>query len=460
MILELREGQQEAYDIMRSGENFFLSGDAGTGKTELLRKFINDSRKDKLKVVVCAPTGLAADKIGGTTIHRAFGYPTCVLNSSTKEVEVDIKEKDSDENMKIRSHRFVTNGVLDDANIVIIDEISSVRLDLFQLVTSQIMDENRRRETLGSGSPIQLVVSGDFAQTKPVYTSDDERNRDDLKLVKLLYKNVKEGYSFESENWNKMNFVVKHLTEVIRQEDKTFSHVLKCLRLGKEEGIKALDWLNKNIKIRKWDGEAVVICGTKKEVDMINEMKYKELKGEGTNFIEECRMNEGYRINNSDRRNSKVVSLKVGAQVMCLINEKDAKYKNGSIGEITKINKDTVSVKFDNGEFEFTKYTWDIKDGFDNKIGEVTQIPLTLAYAITVHKAQGQTFEKVCIKPSIYFDEAMHYVAVSRVKTLDGLQLYDGEEFTDIVTFSSGYQRPIKLTNDTVRKFLINNNLV
>lgn len=452
---DLNEGQQKAFDVMLTGENCYISGEAGTGKSYLVNKFIKESKSKGLKVVVCAPTGIAADNIGGVTIHRAFGYPATVLNANIDPKKVKIY----DEEVTVDSHRFITNGVIEDANIIIVDEISSVRLDLFELLTSQILDVNNRRAAIeDKRGPVQLIVTGDFTQTKPVVVIKKAIKKDEPSKLKQIYPYYVDGYAFESKNWSKMNFKMFNLSEVIRTSDKDFSYVLRCLRFGDE---RALWWFNDNIH-NKWDGESTVICGTRKEVDTINNECLNKLEGKTYIFNESSKMEPGYTLTDGDRRNSEVIKLKEGARVMCLVNDKDGRYVNGSRGYVTAVDGDKVRVAFDNRDNTviIEPYTWQIKDGKDEIIGSVTQIPLVLAYAMTVHKVQGQTMDKACIKPSIYFDYAMHYVALGRVKTLEGLQFYGDEIFTKYVTYESGYKSNIKLASKNVINFLRDNNLI
>lgn len=453
---ELQEQQKQLFDIMSTGVNCFVSGEAGTGKSFLLKTFIKESRKKGLKVVVCAPTGIAADNIDGTTIHRAFGYPVGVLNAygDTKIVKVKIKGTNYvNEKAPIR---FLVNEALRDADIIIVDEISSVRMDLFTLLATQIQDTNKKRNinagVNGTGL-IQLIVSGDMFQTGPV----SQPNKDEPSVLKQLYPTYSSGYAFESPKWEEMQFNYLNLTKVIRQEDEEFSKKLGELRKG---DIRILDWLNERIN-NTWDGETIVICGTNQEVKDINEQFLNNLSGREYIFREEMKSIPGYELNDGDRRNDEIVRLKVGARVMCLVNDKNDFYHNGSLGVVTRITPTSCFVKFDKvpAEVEVGIYTWHIKNGKDEEIGTIRQIPLKLGYAITVHKVQGQTFDKICLKPDIYFDPAMHYVAVGRCKTLEGIQFY-GNKFSNRVTFASGYQRDINLVSYSVLNFANEHNLM
>lgn len=456
MEFELTADQQDAYDAMVTGNNCFISGEAGTGKSFIINKFIKDARERGLKVVVCAPTGIAADNIDGTTIHRAFNYPVGVLNAYGDKKEVIVKLKGTTYKNEKEPLRFLVNEALRDADIVVVDEISSVRMDLFTLLATQIQDTNRKRNinaSVNGEGLIQLIVSGDMFQTGPV----SQQDKDEPSVLKQLYPTYNSGYAFESPKWEEMNFKYVNMTKVIRQEDVEFSQALGLLRKG---DARVLAWLNNKIN-NKWDGETIVVCGTNPEVKEINERFLNSLEGEEHIFKDKMESNPGYELNDSDRRNDEIVKLKVGARVMCLVNDKNNLYRNGSLGIITKITPHSCMVKFDKmpSEVEVGIYTWYIKNGKDEIIGTIKQIPLKLGYAITVHKVQGQTFDKVCLKPEIYFGPAMHYVAVGRCRTIEGIQFYNGK-FSNKVTFASGYQRDINLISYEVLEFAKEHNLL
>lgn len=456
MEFELTADQQEAYDAMVTGNNCFISGEAGTGKSFIINKFIKDARERGLRVVVCAPTGIAADNIDGTTIHRAFGYPVGVINAYGEKKIVSVKVKGVTYKNEKEPIRFVVNEALRDADIIVVDEISSVRMDLFTLLATQIQDTNKKRNInagVNGEGLIQLIVSGDMFQTGPVAQSD----KDEPSVLKQLYPTYNSGYAFESPKWNEMNFKYINMSKVIRQEDEEFSQALGLLRKG---DARVLAWLNNKID-NKWDGETIVVCGTNPEVKEINERFLNSLEGKEYIFKDKMESNPGYELNDSDRRNDEIVKLKVGARVMCLVNDKNNLYRNGSLGVIAKITPTSCMVKFDkvSSEVEVGIYTWHIKNGKDEEIGTIKQIPLKLGYAITVHKVQGQTFDKVCLKPEIYFGPAMHYVAVGRCRTLDGIQFYNGK-FSNKVTFASGYQRDINLVSYEVLEFAKEHNLL
>ena len=436
--IELKSGQKKAYDIMVSGKNCYISGDAGTGKSKLIEKYVYDMKNKGKNIIVCAPTGIAADNINGITFHHAFGYPAKVLSVNDQRIKVS---------------NNITN-----ADIIIVDEVSMLRIDAFEVFASQVqLVLNRRKAQKESGikldhDNLQIIMLGDFFQLQPVVVSD----KGEKEALKQLYPRFNVGYAFESKYWDLMDFEYINLDEVIRQKDVVFSTALKHLKNGE---MKILDWLSLNIK-NNWDGVTTVLCGTNKEVEKINNEHLSLLSGPTYTYDEVVTKYSDVEITEGDRRNDKKVILKVGARVMSLINNKDDNFFNGSRGIVTQVDNDGVWVHFEGNAapVKVQRYTWDVNTYKTDKvvepviIGTINQIPIRLAYAITVHKAQGQTFDKIAIKPDKLFAFGHHYVAFSRCKTLEGIQLVE-RPIPKVITFDSGYTRKVVLTSEEVFNF-------
>lgn len=388
----LNKEQKEALEIMESKANIFLTGNAGTGKSYLLNTFIQNAQAAKKKILVTAPTGVAAINIGGSTIHRAFKVPIDPIGPDT--------------NIKVPS-------VVEEADTIIIDEISMVRADVFYYIYCVITSAEKIAK-----KKIQLIVVGDFFQLPPVMTRTDRRI-----LEQMWNYDFEEGYAFATKTWQKLNFRNITLTTTIRQKDPIFSEILNAIRQGSYYGVKNLQ----QMASKEWQKEAIYLCGTNNEANEFNEKKLDELKTKEHIMYATIKG----RVNKNDKPADDILKIKEGARVMSVVNDFNGKYQNGSMGNVTKIiSSKKIKIKFDNGnECTVEPYTWEVVE-YDifqgelqkNVIGTFTQFPLKLGYAITIHKSQGQTFEKININPKC-FCEGQLYVGLSRCTTLSGLYL-------------------------------------
>ena len=403
--IRLTKDQQKALDIMNSGQNVFLSGEAGTGKSFVLNEFIKQN--DSKNIIVCAPTGIAAINVGGTTIHRLFNIPKNI-----------IKPKD---------YNMWPDPVITAADIVIIDEISMCRVDLFEYVVRTLEKSERisaRKIIPGRKSSDilktkQLIVVGDFYQLSPVVNS---KERDILKKF-WGEKYFGDGYAFLSPLWEKLNFHNVILKEIVRQKgDDEYIENLNKIRVGDYQGI---DWFNKHAKMEAI-ANSIYLCGTNGEANAINIRESKAIKGKEMDYIAVV----NGKVAPNEKATTDVLTLKVGMQVMTLVNDVMGKYQNGSIGKIIALNYGYVTVRFNDGECADIKpYSWEVidykcKNGEINKIkiGEFKQIPLKIAYAVTIHKSQGKTYRSANISPKCFADGQL-YVALSRVQSIDGVSL-------------------------------------
>lgn len=409
-IVNLTTEQQNAMDILESGANVFLSGEAGTGKSYVLNEFIRRYEKKK-SIIVCAPTGIAAINVGGATLHRVFKAPIGVIRPG------EYNSKPDDAVIK--------------ADIVIIDEISMCRFDLFEYIirtircAESLRQQELNRDALTNGTelvvnaPKQIIVVGDFFQLAPVIAGNDRE---------ILFKYWDEnkygcGFSFASDLWWELGFKPVVLTEIIRQRgDDSYIENLNKIRVGDPSGI---GWFNAHVSRRPIEG-AINLCGTNRAADTINTEESEALPGE---FVEYYSQING-QVNESDKATSDILALKVGMQVMTLVNDMDAGYQNGSLGKVVALHEDMVEVRLDNGRLvKVIPYVWEIY-GYEIQgerlekvvLGDFKQIPIKVAYAITIHKSQGQTYSKVNVAPNC-FAEGQLYVALSRAQSIDGMSL-------------------------------------
>ena len=448
----LTKSQQYAMDMLESRRNVFLTGEAGTGKSYVLQRFIGLQEKRKANILVCAPTGVAAVNVGGVTLHRLFRLLPSMMSPN--------------EDYKVP--KLVLR-----ADCIIIDEISMCRGDLFY-TTMQII---RKAERM-TRRHIQVVVVGDFYQLPPVLRNEEREAYRKLWLPKmkeeyLSYKNA-ERFPFTMKIWDEMKFAFVCLQEVVRQDDKDFVKALEMARVGDKN---SLNWIMGHINTNP-QPKAIYLAGLNKDVADKNRMELEKIKEYKHVFTAEITG----KAEAKDFVADEFLELKVGSRVMILVNDPDKRFVNGDMGNVIDIlegfmgEPSSIKVKLDKGliveigpfEWEMNSYRLEeqdvprvfrVKEKQDDKwidvnpemrqipyqegeeldegqvikhikenhlvkevVGTFCQIPLKLAYAITIHKSQGQTFDKVNLNPWC-FDDGMLYVALSRVRTIDGLHI-------------------------------------
>ncbi len=391
----MTEGQARAMNAIRSGRNVFLSGEAGTGKSFVLNRFLEELPADS-GTLVCAPTGIAAINIHGATMHRTFGIPIRPL-------------------MPWEEPAHLSNELLS-ARRIIIDEISMCRFDVFQYTAACILAAERK-----SGIHKQLILVGDFFQLPPVLTEKDRE------ILCQLWDtdDVGDGFAFQAPLWKAFDFVNVILTEQVRQrDDADFVRHLNAIRGGDKA---ALDWFNAHAASSSRDG--ISLCPTNREAAAINHAEASRLKGEWSTFRSSCYG----KVAPADKPTEDVLQLKPGMQVMTLVNDPEERFQNGSIGEIEQIMEEerSVVIRFENGQSAKVRpYVWEIMEPELNEegvlsmkaIGRFIQLPIRIAYAITIHKSQGQTFSNVNLTPSCFVTGQL-YVAISRLTSVSGLYL-------------------------------------
>ncbi|OYX43421.1 hypothetical protein B7Y94_01785 [Candidatus Saccharibacteria bacterium 32-49-12] len=383
--------QELALAILLSGKSALLTGAAGTGKTHLLNNFITQSRSLGKKVSVTATTGLAATHLNGNTIHSWSGLG---INDYLPDNFFERLSKTRRE-------------LIEKTDILIIDEVSMLhdfRLDM--------LDE-ALRGIRGSEQPfggIQLVMSGDFFQLPPINRGNSRGG----------------GFVVYSRAWQELQPVVLYLKHQYRQEEGELLEILTALRSGDVRRRHAEKLLERTEATPKGD-DITELHTVNVDVDKINSARLAQLVGDEVSYSQ---MSTGSKVYVESLQRSvlapEVLVLKRGALVMAVKNAADRKYANGSIGTVVGFEPltDYPIVEFRNGrEVTMVPDTWELRDG-ERKRASISQIPLRLAWAITVHKSQGMTLDAAKIDLRRAFVEGMGYVALSRVRDIENLYLY------------------------------------
>jgi ATP-dependent exoDNAse (exonuclease V) alpha subunit len=386
--------QEEAFKILKMGNNVYLTGPAGSGKTFLLNKFINYLKKNNKGVGVTASTGIAATHIGGITIHSWSGLG----------IKSDLSKEDMKKLLKRRyiKKRFENTGVL------IIDEISMFNSFQFDLLNKICQTFKNNLKPFGG---MQIVCSGDFFQLPPIA-------RD----------NKKAGFITESEVWNDMDIKVCYLEEQYRQkkQEKLYA-ILNNIRSNKCEEAKRL--LN-GFSYKKGEMEPVKLYTHNVDVDVINNLELSKIKEKEFIYGMESRGNEKIvGILKNGCLAPETLKLKVGANVMFVKNNFEEGYINGTIGRVVSFNDQNLPIveTLSGRMIKAETATWVIEE--ENYLkAEIKQLPLRLAWAITVHKSQGMNLDTAEINLSKCFVEGMGYVALSRLRSLEGLNLLGANE--------------------------------
>lgn len=410
MDVKLTDEQLKFVENVKSGKNVFLAGLGGTGKSFVVKYIIQWAKEAKKNVIVCAPTGIAALNVGGCTIHRVLGIrPERTLEDNPY-------------------YKLDNDSPLLDCDMLIIDEISMCRLDLFDYL-SHVLKKATKRRYNEKKKPCQLIVVGDFFQLPPVI-------KNEKKLLDKLYGyDVDHGYPFLGTEWISWNFVSIELKNVIRQKDEDFVNALNLCRYG---DYKALRWIEK-YSVQMSKKNAIVLFGKNADANKENIRRLSRLRT--NSYFYKCKISG--RIEKSDMATSENLELKKGARVMALVNDTEETFMNGSLGFIEECYKDYVVAKFDNGcRIEIEPYKWNIMKpvSYNGRtslkvVGSFTQIPLKLAYAITIHKSQGQTFDAIVLKPDCW-EPGQLYTALSRVTSLEGLFFVNRCSSSSLITSS------------------------
>ncbi|AZA12394.1 AAA family ATPase [Corynebacterium gerontici] len=408
MTLTITPEFEAAIKALHAGRNLLISGKAGTGKSTLLRMFVEQieepgNAQSQKNVLVTAPTGVAAQNIGGFTIHKAFGFRPGLFPD---DIKPGGKWRPTVEAIKL----------LEILDVLIIDEVSMVRADLFDMVDQALRQIRKNKAPFGG---VQLVLVGDLLQLPPVVT-DSERA--------LFSEQWSSPYFFGAHCYRALELKKVTLTHIWRQSDSAFVEILNEVREGAVSP-ESLESLN-NLVDPKFDvaNDWTILCSYRREVERINNAKLDAL---GSPILTSEAEFTGDAAK-TDFNGSEVLRYAVGMRVMVVINDFAGRYVNGSFGTVSSANSDEIEVVLDDSSktVSFERHVWEVNKPkvsggriSADVVGTVRQFPIIAAWAITVHKSQGKTIPKcfITLRGGMLVD-GQFYVALSRAVDMEHLR--------------------------------------
>ena len=445
--IDLNEWFHKALFLIDKGKNVFITGRAGTGKSTLLEYFCGQTKK---KVAVLAPTGVAALNVHGQTIHSFFGFRPDITVSKVRK---DYRNRSK-------------NGLYKNLDAIVIDEISMVRADLLDCV-DEFLRLNGKNKSMPFGG-LQMIFVGDLYQLPPVVKGEERE------IFKSVYQTP---YFFSSNALEGFDFEIIELEKIYRQRDDAFINILNSVR-NRSITDQLLEILNSrfNPSFEPPKGEFYL------RLTPFNDKANQINKTELAKFNSKQHAYHGIVRGEFDLKQAPTIldlDVKVGAQVMLVNNDREGRWVNGSVGKIVDIKKDKdgeiICVELSDGDVvNVTPHTWEVfrmvynqsQNRLDSEtVGSFTQYPIILAWAVTIHKSQGKTFDKVIIDMDKgAFAHGQTYVALSRCISLSGIILKQPIKKSHIlmdwrvVKFLTGFQyqkahreTPLKQKIETIR---------
>lgn len=413
---------QNAWNLIRNTRrSVFLTGKAGTGKSTFLKYICAKTSKEH---VVLAPTGIAAVNVGGQTLHSFFKIPFKPLLPD----DPDFSPRRLRKTLRYSAQKV---KLIKKLELIIIDEISMVRCDIIDFIDKvlRIYSENMREPFGGK----QLLFVGDIFQLEPVITRD---------MRDILRRYYQQFFFFNAKVFGKLGLIPIELRKIYRQTDSSFIAMLDRVRVSHATA-SDIQLLNSRFNVNYMEpdeGLVMTLASRRETVDSINDDHMKALKT--PEYVFTGVVTDVFPDN--DLPTSKELTLKQGAQVIFIRNDKEGRWVNGTLGKVSRIDSDGVEVELENGEgylleqeiWENVQYSYDEKEKkvIENVVGTFRQYPIKPAWALTVHKSQGLTFNNIVIDfAGGAFSSGQTYVALSRCTSLEGITLLKPLSQRDII---------------------------
>lgn len=398
--MALNKKQVEKFNLIAEGKNVFISGGGGVGKSYLVKEVMAKYPDD---TILLAPTGIAALNIGGSTIHSAFKFPLSILGKKHYS--------------RIQKKAYTLFENESPIKRIVIDEISMVRADVLEVMDQQLRRITKKNIPFGG---YQIIAVGDFFQLPPVLTQRDKA---------IFYDIYDSEFAFGGNAWAGANFHYgDELDEIMRQKDGVFIQNLQKVRkklVKFEESIKFFNMIAKHNTKELLDNDPVFLCTTNKSADLINADNYDNLDYEEHSFKAEITGEF------KERPSPQELKLKYGAKIIFTSNTDD--FKNGETGYVVGFLDKKIHVikESDESDVFVEPFKWEQRENTITKgklssypVGSYTQYPVKLGWAVTIHKSQGMSLDNVVIDLGRgCFCSGQLYVALSRIKTLDGVGL-------------------------------------
>lgn len=383
--------QKDALDILKLGKNVYLTGSAGSGKTYVLNQYISYLKSHSVDVAITASTGIAATHMNGVTIHSWSGIG---IRDSLSEYDLEALEE----------HKYLWDR-FQKVKVLIIDEVSMLhhfRLDLVNKILKSF-----KRNNLPFGG-IQVVLCGDFFQLPPVSRQGEQESY----------------FIYQSESWREMKPTICYLHEQHRHNDPAFIGLLNEIRTNtvSEHTYEILE--SRHNDQTESALETTRLYTHNADIDVINDRELAAIDSDSETYFMQTkgRPNLIESLKKSCLAPERLI-LKVGARVMCVKNNYEMGYVNGTLGKVVKLDEGSATIETIAGKrIILNPVSWSIEEDGKTK-AEIIQIPLRLAWAITIHKSQGMSLDAIEVDLSKSFEPGMGYVALSRVRTLGGLKL-------------------------------------